>query len=146
MVASLWYRVEFQTKMITPWVRMFNRSDTASQSLLQDYVSSSPLSLFRHAVRNRNWAVFATNAVSIVIKILIILSTGLITLSPTQVIVDGVTISLQDTFVDNDFKLQSSDRSLSFYSMQGLLREDIGAPAGTTPELHTKRLTRLVRN
>ncbi|KAE8449610.1 hypothetical protein EG329_007940 [Mollisiaceae sp. DMI_Dod_QoI] len=134
LVASLWYRVEFQTKMITPWVRMFNRSDTASKTLLQDYVSSPPPSLFRHAFRNKDWAVFATAAVSVVIKILIILSTGLITLSLTQVPVDNVAIPLKDTFIDSDLKLQNPDQSLSFYSMQGLLRDNIKVPAGTTPD------------
>ncbi|KAL3424093.1 hypothetical protein PVAG01_03374 [Phlyctema vagabunda] len=134
LVASFWYRIEFQTKMITPWARIFNRSDKASTSLLQDYLSSSPPTLLRHAVKNRDCAVLATATVSLLMKLLIVLSSGLITLSSTKVPVENVLITLKDTFVDSNIKLQSSDQSLPFYIMQGLLRGDIGVPVGITPD------------
>ena len=113
---------------------MFNSSDTASKTLLQNYVSSPLPSLFYHAAKNKDWVVFATGAVSLVLKLLIIISTGLITLSLTQIQVDNASIDLKDTFIDSNLKLQSPGQSLSFYSMQGLLRGDIEEPAGTTPE------------
>ncbi|KAH9212901.1 hypothetical protein DL95DRAFT_507875 [Leptodontidium sp. 2 PMI_412] len=134
LVAPFWYRVEFQTKMITPWARMFYRFDKASTSLLQDYLSSSPPKIFRHAVKNRDWAVLATATVSVLMKLLIILSTGLVSLSSIKVPVDNVYITLNDTFVNSNIKLQSSDQSLPFYIMQGLLRGDIGVPVGISTE------------
>lgn len=63
-------------------------------------------------------------------KLLIILSTGLVSLSSIKVPVDNVNITLKDTFVNSNIKLQSSDQSLPFYIMQGLLRGDIGVPVG----------------
>ncbi|KAL2817893.1 hypothetical protein BDW59DRAFT_175315 [Aspergillus cavernicola] len=78
LIAAFWSRVEFQSKKREPWRTMHETPCTASRSVLLDYVSEAqPLSMLK-AIRNKHTAVVASIACSLLLKLLIICSTGLV--------------------------------------------------------------------
>lgn len=128
-IAALFSRVEYQSKMIAPWKRMLKQPTAASRSLLLDYVSQiQPFSIYR-SLRNRDFTVSAATTVSVLLKIMIILSTGLITLSFTTVNESEIPMVLQNTFVDDDTMLKS-DWALPKYFMSALINGTGDYPLG----------------
>lgn len=84
LVATFWSRVEYQSKMVAPWIRMERGPSQPKQGLLVDYLSDfQPWSIVK-GFRNRDYVVSIATTVSVLIKIMIIVSTGLISLSPTS--------------------------------------------------------------
>lgn len=83
LVAALWARAEYQSKLVAPWVRLMRQSTDAKRTLLLDYVSDFQLLVVFKALRNKDWTVSIACTVSMLIKVLIVISTGLITLSWT---------------------------------------------------------------
>lgn len=133
LVAALWSRVEYQTRMMAPWVRLSKRPGPADQTLLLDYVSMAwPMALYK-SIAHRDAAVAAATAVSVLIKVLIILSTGLITLTSTRVTLSSVDIVLEDTFITEPVPNNMAS-SLPYHVMQGLLSGNISFPPGMSKD------------
>ena len=64
-----------------PWIRLSKGPAKAEKTLLLDYLNMlQPVAVVR-GVQNRDFAVACTSAVTLLLRILIVLSTGLITLS-----------------------------------------------------------------
>jgi hypothetical protein len=85
VVATAWSRVDFQSKLAAPWERMARGPASADETLLLDYVSMcQPVSVVR-AIRNGDLAVAAVSTISLVLKLSIILSTALTTITPFSV-------------------------------------------------------------
>lgn len=132
-VVAMFSRVEYQSKMIAPWERMSKQPTAASRSLLLDYVSQfQPFAMYR-SLRNRDYIVSAATVTSVLLKIMTILSTGLITLSLTTVNESGIPMVLQDKFVDDDTMLKSNS-TLPRYFMSGLANDTEEYPPGITKD------------
>jgi hypothetical protein len=84
-LAAFWSRVECQAKLVAPWHNMFKGPTEARRSLLLDYLSAVQLHSIYKALCNKDYYVAAATAVSTIIRILTVVSTALITLSPAQV-------------------------------------------------------------
>lgn len=99
IVAALWGRVEFQAKQNTPWQQMLGDSSSeASKSILLDYISvMQPVAVFK-AFRNRHYLVAASVSSSLILRLLIIVSTGLFSLQPTPVVIGHVPVQLSTSF------------------------------------------------
>ncbi|KAK8094911.1 hypothetical protein PG997_001596 [Apiospora hydei] len=96
IIAAMWTRVEYQSKLITPWIRLSQPGTPARDFLLS-----------------------VTIAIGFAIKVIIVISTGLITLTWTRV--QGLfPMVIQDEFVNSDARLRSVG-TISWYIMQGLL-------------------------
>lgn len=120
LVAALFNRVEYQAKMMAPWARLYNHPAPARTTLLLDYVSAfQPVAIYQ-SLRNRDIAVAATTTVSVLIKILIVLSSGLITLSRVGVHYGSIPMEIQNAFIDDDSTLRA-ESTFSSYIMQGLI-------------------------
>lgn len=108
LVAAGWNRVSYQCKLIAPWVRLSKQGPgsgdsqvTSSQTVLLDYVSTfEPWVIFK-AFSNRDFTVLLSSMVSLLIKVLIVVSTGLVTFSLTKVTYDPYLIVIQDRFLDS---------------------------------------------
>ncbi|KAK2603065.1 hypothetical protein N8I77_009549 [Diaporthe amygdali] len=132
-IAALFSRVEYQSKLIAPWQRISKQPAAAYKSLLLDYVSQfQPFALYR-SLKNGDFIVSAATAVSILLKIMIILSTGLVTLSLTTVDEKAIPMVLQNSFLDDDTSLKSAG-SLPRYFMEGLLNDTVDYPPGISKD------------
>lgn len=120
LIAALFNRVEYQTKSMAPWQRLFKHPEPARKSLLLDYVSPlQPVAIFE-SLRNKDFAVSATTSVSILIKLLIVLSSGLITLSRIGVHHNSISMVVENTFVDDDSPLRAGN-SVPYFILKGLI-------------------------
>lgn len=129
LITAIWARVEYQTKLIAPWKRLKAGCAKPQQTLLLDYMSDfQPLAVFR-ALRGRDWEVAITCANSLLLKILIIISTGLITLSWTSVHQKEQPMMVQDAFSLDSTRLPRTGQ-LSYYVMRGLLERNLTYPYG----------------
>ncbi|KAK1758073.1 hypothetical protein QBC47DRAFT_373646, partial [Echria macrotheca] len=129
LVAALWGRTEYQSKLAAPWIRLLRQPARPDQGLLLDYVSDfQPYSIFK-ALRNKDFVVAITSTISVLIKILIIVSTGLITLSQTAVTHDSFPMIAQDTFVPDPARL-SEPNTVPFYTMVGLAGRNLSYEDG----------------
>lgn len=119
LVASFWTRLEIQTKTTAPWFSMAQGNTAASQSLLLDYTSQfQPLSMIS-AFRYKDYTVAAATMTSLLIRVMLVLATSLITLSPASVKHTSVCLNLKSEFVDSldGLKANGSLASANFASM-----------------------------
>ncbi|KAI5925292.1 hypothetical protein F4810DRAFT_72184 [Camillea tinctor] len=133
LLAAFWSRVEYQTKLTMPWLSMYKGPCEARKSVLLDYISMlQPLAIY-YALRNRHYAVFATTAVSLIIRITIPISTALITLAPTPIFRTDVPLTLKSEFVDSPAKLQQNS-GLASYTLQQYSSSSRFMPDGVSSE------------
>jgi len=97
VIAALWARVDFQANRNMPWIILARGQDaSASETLLLDYASDFSLMEPLRAFKRRHYLVAVVSSIGIVMRVLVPVSTGL--LSPQQVTVrqDGVPIVVRD--------------------------------------------------
>jgi hypothetical protein len=132
LVAAVWTRVEYQSKMVAPWIRLSQERAFGSQrTVLLDYVSDFQLYAVFKSLRNGDFAVSITVAVSILVKILIVLSTGLITLTTTGVEMGAQPMVILDHFKVNRAQL-ATNGTLASYIIEGLAGGNLSHPNGLT--------------
>ncbi|KAI1429621.1 hypothetical protein F5Y12DRAFT_796543 [Xylaria sp. FL1777] len=137
-VAAVWARTEYQSKLVAPWIRLWEnrrskRTATASRTLLLDYVSQFSIFATVNSFRNRDFVVFITLMVSIIIKVLIVLSSGLISLELTNVTRDSYPMILESKFIDSNARLNTTG-NLAWYMMTGLASRTLTLPEGISSE------------
>ncbi|KAF3020915.1 hypothetical protein E8E14_001823 [Neopestalotiopsis sp. 37M] len=133
ILAAAFSRVEYQNKLIAPWARLAKGSPQADKTLLLDYVSPVQLWTVYTSCANRDFAVAASTIVSLLIKILIVLSTGLITLSATRINVNSIPVDVQSKFIDDNAQLLSAN-SLPYYMMEYSISGNLTYPAGLSKD------------
>ncbi|KAH8883236.1 hypothetical protein GQ53DRAFT_883340 [Thozetella sp. PMI_491] len=132
IVAAFWHRVETQAKLTAPWVRLSQGPQRADRTISLDYMSDwQPRALVK-AVVNRDVAVACAITVSLAIASIIVVSTGLITLSSVTLSA-SVPVLITSTFVNNNSALQDTN-SLPYYAFQGLLMGAITEPDGVSAQ------------
>jgi hypothetical protein len=132
LIAAFWGRVEFQAKVTAPWVRLYHSKglSSAHKTLLLDYVSIWQAMAMISALKNQDVVVAGTIAVSLAFTAMIVLSTGLITLSLTTLQM-SVSVNLTTAFMNSTEGLQSPS-SLAFYTMFGLANNNLTYPYGVS--------------
>lgn len=85
IVLSLWRQVDYYCKLMHPWQKMYKSPTDAVDSFMLDYVSPLLITSWIRAVRRRHIPVAASIAGFIILKLIILFSTGLLVLSPTAV-------------------------------------------------------------
>ncbi|KAJ5200051.1 Protein of unknown function DUF3433 [Penicillium cf. griseofulvum] len=131
IVASFWSRVEFQAKQSAPWYSMLHGPEQAEKSVLLDYISEMQLISLWRALKNRHFIVASGVASSILLRLLVIFSTGLFSLQQVQVQRTNVPIQIHSNFnVENStlygFGLQAYD------ILNGVLFDNLPFPEGST--------------
>jgi hypothetical protein len=80
LASIAWYQVEYDAKMMQPWIEMARKPVTAKRSLLLDYVNPlEPLLLFK-AFKAGHVLVAASLGVKYLLQLAIVLSTGILVL------------------------------------------------------------------
>ncbi|KAI0966897.1 hypothetical protein F4678DRAFT_483533 [Xylaria arbuscula] len=131
LVGAGWARVSFQAKLIAPWIYLHRKPVNVEKALLLDYIAMFPPLVMFRSFKNRHFLVATTSTVSSLLSILIVLSSGLITLSPTPVHKNNIPVVLQTSFVNNATNLLYGD-SIPWLTMTGLISGVLKNPDGVT--------------
>ena len=94
VVAALWHQVDYQSKIAAPWLHMQTSVSTASRSMLLDYVSPWLPVAVAQAITDRDWHVAACGSAYALLKIVILLSTGLLAVQEASSVKKDEPISL----------------------------------------------------
>lgn len=120
LIAALFNRVEYQAKLMAPWERLAKHPAPGEEILLLDYISPlQPVAMYT-SLKNKDFAVAASTTISLVIKILIVLSSGLITLSRIPVHYASMPMEVQNAFLDDNSPFRVGNH-LPYYVMQGVI-------------------------
>ncbi|KAK3682402.1 hypothetical protein B0T22DRAFT_386525 [Podospora appendiculata] len=141
LVVALWNRVSYQSKLVAPWIRLSQPNVPLSRTLLLDYMSGFELFVVFRALRNRDFLVSVSSAVSLIIKILIVISTGLITLTLAAVPYDSHPMVVQDRFVDSNARLARTG-TLAWYVVSGIMGNNLTYPDGISPDYAFQSVSR----
>ncbi|KAI0185224.1 hypothetical protein EV127DRAFT_348779 [Xylaria flabelliformis] len=120
ILASLWSRVDYQTRITAPWLNMHKRPSIAAKSLLLDYVSMFQPQIIVEAIRYQDYTVAAVTTISIMLRINVLLSTALIAKSPTLLLRSDMPIILKGTFINNPARLQQR-AALAYHTLHAEL-------------------------
>lgn len=85
IIGAGWRQVDFHCRNLAPWSRLRDGSVSAQSSLLMDYVSPILPKALATAAANHEWAVLASGMGILLLRIVIVFSTGLLVLTPTIV-------------------------------------------------------------
>lgn len=83
-VLTLWRQVDYYCKLMQPWQDLTKGEVDAKRSMLLDYLLSMLITGFVQAVRHRHGSVAASIVGFGILKAFILLSTGLLILTPVQ--------------------------------------------------------------
>ncbi|KAJ2905818.1 hypothetical protein MKZ38_004066 [Zalerion maritima] len=137
LLTAFWSRVEIQALKYTPWMALAHDPSSGPDIIWVDYTSMfSPVTVVRSAWAG-HYLVTSTALTSLFLKVLVVLSTGLLHLRttdfpfPTQ-------IRLLDTFTEPNVRPESSDSisdTIVFYTEWATTELNISVPFGTTGTL-----------
>ncbi|PIA94427.1 hypothetical protein CB0940_08954 [Cercospora beticola] len=135
IVVSLWRQVDYYCKILQPWKELQRGPATAERSLLLDYIGPINLATLIQALRSMRWPVFCSVAGFTLLKLMALLSTGLLVLSPVTTS-HGVSVQMTNTFNASEMWRPFYDISSNFgatpvFQYLGILDGDVRAPKGT---------------
>ena len=147
IIAAFWARAEYQAKQVAPWARMATEGASASRTVLLDYVTPvAPMCIFR-AIRNRDYLVGTSAFCSLLLKLMIVFSTGLLSLIPAEVRSTEVPLTLLNAFSDSNTSLLMGD-TMPYFVTRGRIQNQLPYPEGTSPRFafQTFDTSRVPRN
>ncbi|CEJ60436.1 hypothetical protein PMG11_09010 [Penicillium brasilianum] len=134
IIATLWSRVEFQSKQNAPWQSMLEAPQPADKSVLVDYISEmQPVTMWK-AFKNKQIIVFASVSCTLLVQLVIIFSTGLFSLQEVPIQQNNVTIQLHDTFSTQNSTLAAVG-SQPYDIINGIVFDNLTYPGGTNVDL-----------
>lgn len=112
-----------------PWAGLARQPQTAENTLLLDYISPNPISTFVSSIKNRHWPVTAVLVGSTLLKIIILISTGLFLPQPSSP-PRHVAFNMIEQFQLSNFNSSAvDDLAGSLYT--GVHFSDVSYPSGT---------------
>jgi Protein of unknown function (DUF3433) len=134
LLAALWRKLDYEVKRLMPWAEMAKGPTIADKSLLLDYVSPTlPTAMYR-SLRNRHFVVFTSIMVFIVMKIIMIFSTGLLVLENALVDAIPTKLLVANVFNASNFGDRNTGQSSLALAVYGVQKYNLPFPAGTTSE------------
>ena len=130
---SVWRQVDFACRILAPWKHASDKPCKVDESLLMDYIAPILPSRLWTALRNHDWAVCASSTAVMFLRLVIIFSTGLLVLSPTQESSLKSPLIIDSGFVGKTYSEISSSNSgdeamMTYY---GILRQGLQYPFGS---------------
>jgi hypothetical protein len=129
IISGFWYLVESNSKLLAPWRSITNHPATIGKSLRLDYSSEFRYVTLFSSLKNAHWDVFLAVVGTFSLNIIILLSTGLLTVQPRTIIYTNTTFTL-DTIFNGTSTVQIPTTGL--LTTHGL-RYGLDFPNGTTP-------------
>ncbi|KAK3317978.1 hypothetical protein B0H66DRAFT_515995 [Apodospora peruviana] len=151
IMTVLWSRADYQAKHTAPWIRLARaplpgrRDNDAEKTLLLDYLNMpQPQAIFR-ALRNQDYLVACTATVTLILRLLVVISTGLLTLSlitdNNSTSTSTVDVRLDTTFADNATDMTDNAGQLAFFTMVGLQQDHVYFPDGVSERFAFQRFS-----
>ncbi|KAJ5781175.1 hypothetical protein N7457_006335 [Penicillium paradoxum] len=109
ILAAFWSLVEFRTKQLAPWKVMLDGPATAQNTICLDYLSPWNVTVLWSSLRQRNFPVSIAVAGSLLLKLLIVVSTGLFALQPMVLQDKAASLITLDSFDGQGFQNASID-------------------------------------
>ncbi|KAJ9658357.1 hypothetical protein H2198_003787 [Neophaeococcomyces mojaviensis] len=135
LVQALWYRVDYRVRQMTPWILMFKRPQTtAARSIFLDYISPMVPEILWQSLKNGDFLVTASTLIVNLGTLLIIISTGLLSLMARPMTLTDVPYQVTSRFVNNGSKLFANSK-LPGNVIDGVDTMGLHYPLGTTPEV-----------
>lgn len=94
--AALWDQVEYRMRQLMPWLLMSQGETPAEDTLLLNYLTSSTLGSFFRSIRRRHFPVSIGISGSLLLRLLIIFSTGLFSLENRSIVYNKEFITLDN--------------------------------------------------
>ncbi|KAK3312086.1 hypothetical protein B0H66DRAFT_644390 [Apodospora peruviana] len=138
LVAAFWGRVEYQSKLIAPWVWLSQGPVHASRTVLLDYLSDfQPYCVYK-ALRNKDFTVSITAIVSILTKLLVVFSTSLFRVSQT-IHPQSYPMVAQDRFGESirNSKQHQFNARFTYSVLRGFMDYNLPYPDGMSKDYYT---------
>ncbi|EPS45726.1 hypothetical protein H072_278 [Dactylellina haptotyla CBS 200.50] len=141
ILAAFWRHLDYQLKLLMPWVELASGPKAAKLSVLLDYISPFQPVAFWIACKNRHWMVISSAVAFAALKLAIIFATGLFILQPTALETnDGIVFEYANAFSAAGFNLDFVDSRASF-TVFGTSALNLSYPAGTNRQYAIQSLT-----
>lgn len=129
LVAAFWTQVDYRLRQLQPWKELRTKAQPAEDGLLLDYISPIPLMAFFTSLRKCHWSVSAGLLGSFLLKILIVISTGLFSLQTVPVPL-SVPFSMTEQFQVHDVSPATVD-DVAAAAYAGVFFEGLSYTSGT---------------
>jgi Protein of unknown function (DUF3433) len=130
LILGGWKQVDFNCQVLAPWKNAIEGPTTPERSLFLDYVSPLAPSRLWAAFRNRDWAVFSGTLGVLLLRIVVVFSTGLLVLTPTIMVDNNASLKTSSNIVARSIAQDPTDDALMEY--YGILNHELVYPYGTT--------------
>ncbi|GME31222.1 uncharacterized protein LTHEOB_12502 [Neofusicoccum parvum] len=139
VLAALWGRVEYRSKQIMPWSLMARGRTSMEHGLLLNYMTSTTLGSLYRSVKRRHFLVSIGICGSLILRLLIIFSTGLLSLEYRPMVYDKEFFALDTLDLAKEVEyiewLTDEFRPLSNgINFWAILNYNLSHPHGTTSE------------
>ena len=133
LFGAFWSRAEYRAKQLASWARMARGPSPAESTLLLDYVSPSAPFVICNSLRHRDYLVSMSTTGSLLITLLVIISTGLLSMSTVTVQHQSMSLPTIDTLITRTTNL-STVGTIPLYIVQGVTYQNLSFPTGTTDQ------------
>ncbi|KIW14337.1 hypothetical protein PV08_07119 [Exophiala spinifera] len=135
-IAAFWTQVEFRTMQMMPWIIMAKGHASAHESVLLDYVSMWNVAAMFTAAKRKHWVVSIVVLGTLLVKVLIVLSTGLF-VKQDIITESSATFTLASTLDDSSFTdaFQQTAPADSYFVSVGIVSQNLSSPVGTLNNL-----------
>ncbi|CAH0052270.1 unnamed protein product [Clonostachys solani] len=134
-VAIFWSRVDLQTLRFFPWASLQRGEHNGKEMLALDYTSMVLPKVLITAFKSQHYFVFLVTLVSVILKVQIVLSSGLFYIEtiPIEKMVDVQVLDSFHTAADGQSKV-STPKTTSYYNAQAVRDFGFSYPFGVTKE------------
>ncbi|OJI99829.1 hypothetical protein ASPVEDRAFT_126945 [Aspergillus versicolor CBS 583.65] len=129
IVSALWGQVQYRALQLFPWRLMSRGFVSASDSVLLDYLSMWNVSALFKSLKRGHYMVSIPIAVSLVIKLMTVLSTGLFLAKDIQLVLTK-DFQIQKDFQGSSFNESAVD-SRVYVQAWGVAQHNLSHPQGT---------------
>ncbi|OJD32671.1 uncharacterized protein BKCO1_37000143 [Diplodia corticola] len=138
LFAVFWGQVEYQVKRVMPWRQIASGASTPEEGALMDYISLSSFDALWSSLKKSHFLVSTAVAGTILIKLMIILSTGLFAAANIPLSDEHAALRTLDDFLPNGTGLNSVDDATAII-VNNLYAYGSPLPFGTTKEYAYQR-------
>ncbi|GIZ39395.1 hypothetical protein CKM354_000278100 [Cercospora kikuchii] len=131
VLATFWNHIDYRTRQLLPWSILRKGPTPASDTLLIDYTSASDAIVLWECIKARQFPVLITTTTTWLLKLLIVLSTSLLSLQRENVTLEGTNLTSTDHF-DNSSWAETRLQSLAPLFAYGHTKWELEYPAGTS--------------
>lgn len=131
LTMAMWARVEYQSKVSAPWLRLSRGPSPPERTLLLDYVSDfQPVAIF-DAFRFGDYIVGSISLVSVLLRVLVVVATAMISPAFVGVTKPETPVTLQNSFLNSPERLANVG-SMPHFTMAGVVVNNLTFPDGVS--------------